>query len=110
MNKPSPVHPNPLAEERWGLLNPADFGPEPPPNAAAQMILLRNARNALFKMTDMMAAMEGYPISADERAALLDWRQQLRDMTQHVDEQEPFATAVWPEAPAFLADHGVVLR
>lgn len=109
MNKPLPVHPNPLAEQRWGLLDPAAFGPEPPPSPAAQMILLRNAREALLKMTDMMAVMDGYPISPEERDALAAWRQQLRDITKTVDPSAPFATAVWPEAPAFLKNHGVGL-
>lgn len=75
--------------------------PEPTTEEIAAGV--RMERDALISETDFLM-MPDYPLSDDEREALTQYRQALRDLPQ----AEGFPDAIaWPEAPAVLKTKGV---
>ncbi len=75
--------------------------PEPTTEEIAAGI--RMQRDMLIRETDYLA-MPDYPLTDDEREALTQYRQALRDLPQ----AEGFPDAIaWPEAPAVLKTKGV---
>lgn len=60
--------------------------------------LVREKRNALLSASDFLV-LPDYPISEEEKSAVLSYRQSLRDLTL----QEGFPDRiVWPELPSVL--------
>ncbi len=75
--------------------------PEPTPEELAERA--RMERDALIGETDFLM-MPDYPLTDEERAAVADYRQALRDLPA----SDGFPEAItWPVAPAILAAKGV---
>lgn len=77
-----------------------------PPSAADQLAIIRTRRNRLLAATDTMVAVPDYPITAEQRAELIAWREALRDVTAALDPAAPLDSAQWPARPSWIGENG----
>ena len=74
--------------------------------ADEQLAAIRARRDRLLAATDTMLAVPDYPISDDQRAELLAWRQALRDFPDQIAPSLPSVDVEWPVRPSWIGEHG----
>lgn len=79
---------------------------DPVPTAEEQLAAIRARRDRLLLATDPMVTVPDYPITEEQRAELLAWRQALRDFPDLVAPTLPSADVEWPPRPSWIGERG----
>ena len=75
-------------------------------SAEEQLASIRARRDRLLAATDVMVAVSDYPITADQREQLIEWRAALRDFPDTVPLDLPADRIAWPLRPLWLGENG----
>ncbi len=76
------------------------------PSAEEQLASIRARRDRMLAATDAMVGVPDYPITADQREQLIEWRAALRDFPDLVARDLPAQHIAWPPRPSWLGENG----
>lgn len=79
---------------------------DPVKTAEEQLAAIRARRDRLLLATDPMVTVPDYPITVEQRAELLAWRQALRDFPDAIAPSLPSADVEWPPRPSWIGEQG----